>query len=199
MVLYFRGSIEERLLKCAIALALLPISYLPNLLTAENWPSYRTQLALTSLVLLYTFFALCGYARLMCRQIAAQVITVVLGVAALGTMLLAAHNVQTYFAFPLSLELRLMKSQLTSGNLRQARSIYVIGLKWTDSIAPLARYDEFGLPFSAEPWGSEQAVHVLLRELGYPGMSVKVAPVGGPIKPPDGALVVDMRKLATLR
>jgi hypothetical protein len=40
---------------------------------------------------------------------------------------------------------------------------------------------------------------VLLRELGYPGMSVKVAPVGGPIKPPDGALVVDMRKLATLR
>jgi hypothetical protein len=199
MVLYFRGSIKERLLKCAIALALLPISYLPNLLTAENWPSYRTQLALTSLVLLYTFFALCGYARLMCRQIAAQVITVVLGVAALGTMLLAAHNVQTYFAFPLSLELRLIRSQLTSGNLRQARSIYVIGLKWTDSIAPLARYDEFGLPFSAEPWGSEQAVHVLLRELGYPGMSVKVAPVGGPIKPPDGALVVDMRKLATLR
>jgi hypothetical protein len=59
----------------------------------------------------------------MCRQIAAQVITVVLGVAALGTMLLAAHNVQTYFAFPLSLELRLMRSQLTSGNLRQARSI----------------------------------------------------------------------------
>ena len=36
MVLYFRGSIEERLLKCAIALALLPISYLPNLLTPKT-------------------------------------------------------------------------------------------------------------------------------------------------------------------
>jgi hypothetical protein len=65
----------------------------------------------------------------------------------------------------------------------------------------MVRYDEFGLPFSAQPWAPEPAVNLLLRELGYPrgGMPVKAAPVGGPINPPDGALVVDMRKLANFR
>jgi hypothetical protein len=201
MVLYFRGSIEERLLKFAIALSLIPMSYLPNLLTAEDWASYRTQLALTSLVFVYTCFALCGYVRLLHRPIADKALTVVLGLTALAAMLLAAYNVQTYFAFPLSLELRLMRSQLTSENLKQARSIYVIGSTWQDSVAPMVRYDEFGLPFSAQPWALAPAVHLLLRELGYPpgGMPVEVAPVGGRIKPPDGALVVDMRKLAAFR
>jgi hypothetical protein len=199
MVLYFRGDIKERLLKVAIALCLIPMSYLPNLLTGENWSSYRTQLALTSLVLVYACFALNGYVRLLYRRIGDQVQTVVLGVAAFAAMLLATYNVQAYWAFPLSLELRMMKSQLTSGNVRDARTIYVIGSNWMDSVAPTVRYDEFGLPFSAQPWGSEPAVHVLLREMGYLSVPVQIAPVGGPIKPPDGALVVDMRKLVDFR
>jgi hypothetical protein len=51
MILYFRGGIGERLLKYAIALSVIPMTYLPNLITAENWSSYRTQIALAPLIL----------------------------------------------------------------------------------------------------------------------------------------------------
>jgi len=57
-----------------------------------------------------------------------------------------------------------MRSQLTSGNLAQARSINVIGSTWRDSVAPMVPYDEFGIPFSAQPWAPGAAVHHLLRE-----------------------------------
>ena len=134
-------------------------------------------------------------------RVANQVFTVVLGVLALAAVLLASYNVETCFAFPQSLELRLMRSQLASRNLARVRSIYVIGATWRDSIAPTERYDEFGLPFSAQPWAPGAAVHLLLRERGgaWSKIPVEVAPVGGPIKPPHGALVVDMRKLAHFR
>lgn len=201
MILYFHGSIRERLWQYVGALSLIPLSYLPNLVVAEDWSAYRTQVALSSLLLVYTFFALYGYTRLLRPRIANQVFTVVLGVLALAAVLLASYNVEMCFAFPQSLELRLMRSQLASRNLARVRSIYVIGATWRDSIAPTERYDEFGLPFSAQPWAPGAAVHLLLRERGgaWSKIPVEVAPVGGPITPPHGALVVDMRKLAHFR
>ncbi len=200
LITYFRGSIGERFSKFGIALCLIPVSYMPNLMTAENWSAYRSQVTLTSLILVYLAFACIGYLRLVrVRKGAGRVLTGALGVTALAAVLLAASNVQTCFVLPLSMELRLMRSQLTAGDLNQAHSVYVIGSTWQDSLAPEERYDEFGYPFSAAPWGPGPAAHLLLRELGYAAMPVNVAPVEGPVKPPDGALVVDMRRLAYFR
>lgn len=58
LMFFFQGSWRVRIAKMAMALSLLPISYLPNLVTAENWASYRSQISLTSLVALYAGFAL---------------------------------------------------------------------------------------------------------------------------------------------
>jgi len=90
---------------------------------------------------------------------------------------------------------------MRSGNLAQARSVYVVGSTWHDSIAPAVRYDEFGLPFSAQPWAPGPAAYLVLRELdpARSSIPIEVAPVGGPIKPPPGAVVVDMRKLRDFR
>src|SRR5262245_24950591 len=114
LVLYLRGGPVERLYQLVLAIAIVPVSYLPNLLVAENWATYRTQTALTSIVVLYVFLATCGYERLLrsapavrgaLRHVAPWVFAAACGV-------LAAHNVQTYFIFPQTRELGVMREQL---------------------------------------------------------------------------------------
>lgn len=201
MLLYFEGGVAERLWKYTIALFLLPVSYLPNLVVAEDWSAYRTQAALTSLIVVYAFFALHGYVQILHKTIANTILITILSLCTLISMCVAAYNVQIYFAIPQSIEVRLLRSQMRSGNLAQARSVYVVGSTWHDSIAPAVRYDEFGLPFSAQPWVPGPAAYLVLRELdpARSSIPIEVAPVGGPIKPPPEALVVDMRKLRDFR
>lgn len=201
MLLYFEGHMGERLGKYIIALCLLPLAYLPNLVVAEDWSSYRTQIALTPLILLYLFFALHGYTRKLHKRVAERACTIILGLLAIVSISCAAYNVQIYFAIPASLELGLMRSQIATGNLARARSIYVIGSTWRDAIAPAVRYDEFGFPVSAQPWAPGPAMRLVVRELdpAQSGIPIEVAPADGPIKPPSGALVVDMRRLRDFR
>jgi hypothetical protein len=201
ILLYFEGNAGERVCKYFIALSLLPLSYLPNLVVAEDWPSYRTQIALTSMIFFYLIFALRGYTKILPSKIADQLLVYILSLFAVVSGFFAAYNVQTYFAIPLSVERRVMRDQIRTGDLGRARSIYVIGSTWRDSIAPTVRYEEFGLPFSAQPWSPGPAVYLTLRDLdpARSSMPIEVAPVGGVIKPPADALVVDMRKLRDFR
>ncbi len=69
-----------------------------------------------------------------------------MGGVALASVLLAAHQVRTYFVLPQAQELAVMRRQLAVGKLPQVRGIYVVGSRWQDTLAPLARYDEFGIP-----------------------------------------------------
>jgi len=201
LILYLQGTTKERLCKIMIALSLVPFSYLPNLVIAESWPAYRTLSALTSVIAVYAFFALWGYGRVLGRSVTAPVLTAGLGLAALTSSLLAAHNVTTYFALPQFLEIKWLRGYLAQQDLSQTRSIYVISSSWRDSIAPAVRYDEFGLPSSFPPWSSGSMVYLLLREINpeRANLPVEVVPADGPINPPADALVVDMRKLAHLR
>lgn len=198
MCLYLRGSLWERIRKLAIALAIIPLSYLPNLVTAENWSSYRTQLALVSVVTLYAGFAWHGYVRALPGRAATFIATAALALCAFVSIFLAAYNVDTYFALPQFLELRVIRSQLAQADFSRAREIYVIGSSWKDSIAPQVRYDEFGLPSSAQGWALAPAVYLVFREMhpAQDDIAIEVAPDDAPVKPPPpNAVVVDMRKL----
>jgi hypothetical protein len=201
LLLYFRGEVKERLLQFVIALAIIPLSYLPNLVVAENWASYRTQVALTAVLVVYAFLALRGYGKALCRSARMPILTAGLGFAALASSLLVVQNVGVYFAVPQLQEVGLMRAQLAQQDLSQVRSIYIIGAKWQDSIAPGVRYDEFGIPSSAQPWSPGPMAYLLLREMNLEraNIPIEVAPADGPINPPLNALVVDMRKLAGLR
>src|SRR5262249_25676237 len=196
---YFRGDVKGRLRQGMAAASLLPLSYLPNLVVEENWSSYRTLPALTSLVVVYVFLALWGYGKLLRGLTFTPVLTAVLGCAALASSLLAAYNVHAYFARPQLLELNLMRSQLARQDLAQASGIYIIGSKWQNFLAPAVRYDEFGYPSSSTLWAPKSAVYLLLRELSPErgNIPIELAPVGGSISPPPAALVVDMRKLSS--
>ena len=63
LMLYWQGTPKERLGKLGVALALLPLSYAPNLLVAADVAAYRSLSVLTSVVVMYAFFAFHGYLR----------------------------------------------------------------------------------------------------------------------------------------
>jgi hypothetical protein len=200
LVQYFRGGIRDRSLLFAIAVSVIPFSYLPNLLVAENWSSYRTQLALTSVIVVYAFLAVHGYGRSLSRLLTTRLVTAGLGCAAMAGALLAAYNVTVYFAVPQRQELEFMRQQLARANLSQVRSIYFIRSTWRDSFAPAVRYDEFGFPSSVQPWVPRAAIYILLRERHFerPNLPVELAPLEDPAEQPSGALVVDMRTLSRI-
>ena len=93
LLLYFRGSFKRRVGMTGLALVLLPIAYLPNLVTAENWASYRSLGAITALVVLYVFLALHGFWRVLRQPPDSWAIKSTLSIVALTCGLLATSNV----------------------------------------------------------------------------------------------------------
>jgi hypothetical protein len=200
MTCYFRGSPLEVGAKLLIALLIVPFSYLPNLVTADNWSSYRTQIALVSIIAIYTFLALQGYSRRLLggsQRIISGILTLFLCV----SLSVAAYDVDRYFAIPQLTEFGLIRRQLAQGDLPHAREIYIIACSWQDSIAPLVRYDEFGMPSCTPAWRLAPAVYFAVREMdaAQATLPITAAPPDASSARRPNAVLVDMRKLAALR
>ncbi len=197
---YLRGTAKERLAQVLMAGVLLPLAYLPNLVIAENWSSYRTQAALTSVVVVYASYALWGYIQRFPRWATTAVLTAVLSLAALATSLCASYNARVYFAEPQLQELQVIRRQLAQQPLSDISNVYLIGSTGQDTLAPLVRYDEFGLPSSVALWSLKSSVYCVLAEMhleAFYSFPTQVVPPHSLIQPPPGALVVDMRRMAS--
>ena len=197
LALYFQGTRKERLQKLGVAVSLLPLSYLPQLVAFNRSAVYRGLLSLTSIVVVYMFFAFQGYAQHLRRPLSSFGANAVIGSVALASALLATYHVQTYFVAPQVQELEIMRSQLTQKDLSSVRGIYVICSTWRDTLAPLVRYDEFGFPSSAVSWAARAMVFLLLRDMApdYAHLPITVVSADDPIEPSSDSLVVDMRNL----
>src|SRR5581483_2615475 len=55
LFLYISGPLSKRLLSLLLAAVLVPLAFLPNLLTSESWTLFRTQAGLEGLFLIYGF------------------------------------------------------------------------------------------------------------------------------------------------
>ena len=191
--LYFQGSFKERLWKLGAAVSLLPLSYVPQLVAVHRSAVYRGLLSLASLLVVYMFLAFRGYAQQRPR-LSPIGMNIGIGSIALACTLLATSNVRTYFVTPQVRELEVLRTQLASENLANARSIYLIRPNWRDTLAPLVRYDEFGSRSSAS-WAAHSMVFLLLREIApeQVHLPVTVVPPDDPLEPPPDSLVIDMR------
>ena len=148
LALYWRSRGMAALWFAVLALALIPLSYLPNLVVGENWASYRTQVALTSLVLLYASLALVGWLRWL--HIPRAITGIV--VAAAGTAaFMAAGTVREEFAEPQMKEWLLIKQALAHPPAATATHLELRLASWEDHLAPISRWDEFGLPSTCRP------------------------------------------------
>ena len=192
--LYFQGSPPAiRVARMALAAILLPLAYLPNLLVAENWSSYRTQVALTSLVLLYTIIALVGWLRRLRGQ---RLLPACLVVAVITCTGLATRNVLLEFVLPQTLEYRIAAHALRETQLEGATHFYFVLARWSDTLAPIVRYDEFGLPSSAATWVPQAMIWLILQAAHSPSADLipLISAVGeGPA--PPGSTVIDFGKV----
>jgi hypothetical protein len=160
LLLHFQRSSSQVWLKLVVAAAFVPLTYLPNLLTAENWPAYRTQTALSSLLLSYLVIAIWSQLRarpnLLYRSI--------LPLFALGGALTAAYNVTVYCAVPAERELQVARDWLRSLPAGHER-LSVKRAGYSDAFADYIRYDEFGIPQTAQPWTAADLPYLIVREL----------------------------------
>jgi hypothetical protein len=146
----------------AVAVAAIPAAYLPSLVSAENWPSYRSQLALSSLLLLYLLIAAKAHARFLRFDTR----TWVSGTLAVIGIPLAIWGSVACFALPQSRELDIVRSHFTDSTF--PKHLVVRASTSRESLAPIVRHDEFGMPSSATAWGATALPYVVIREL-YPG------------------------------
>jgi hypothetical protein len=159
-----------------IGVCLIPLCYIPNLVVREDVAFYRTQSAMTSLIALYACLGVVGFwvtvrdwlrARVTGTSLAAwgYGAAVVSCAAVAVSVVVAASNVLTYFIEPQSTELRLLRSQIAATPTGAARIAFVQTGE-QQGMTKVVRYDEFGLPSSAQPWVPVPAVMLILREEG---------------------------------
>ena len=190
---YFQGDRGERLRKCAIAGSFLVLASLPSLVVAEQNSSYRTMPAPASLVVVFAYLALRGYAGRAAASVRAHA---VLGVAAAACAVSAAWHVHAYIVAPQIRELALMRSALERADLSRIQGIHVVRPPWSQrkTLAPLI-WRELGHPSSH--YGRHMAV-LLLRELAPEHADLPVERVkfedSTTRPPPPDVLVVDIWK-----
>jgi len=205
LFLYFKGSTSSRLVKLLVALSLLPISYVPSLVTVDNFAAYRYLVALGSLIALYLALAIIGFASLLdhvsLQQIKGAVIAIALASSAIAGGVLAAHNVAAEFAIPQYVELTLLNSQLQPVRHQHPRTIYFVTSSVSDSIAPIVLYDEFGLPSSIKWWNAAPMVYLTLQQSDPADKNVQVQVIqeSDIQNLPAGSIVIDMHKLRSER
>jgi hypothetical protein len=189
-----------------IAAGLVPLAYLPNLVIAEEWASYRSLGALSALVAVYLWLGLWGigrtavqlWARSDSRSLALRAAGLAISLAIVVTaVILGARNVTTLFAETQNAELKMVRSTLESPSSPPHRVVFI--KPSLEGAAPFHRYDEFGYPSSYAPWVPVPAVLLILRErhLPFPAAIDVLAwdQVGAQMPHKPGTLVVDMRKL----
>jgi hypothetical protein len=189
--LYLPGSPFMRLCRMALAVTLVPLAYLPNLLVAENWSSYRTQIAISSLVLFYAVIALVGWLRFCKLQ---RVLPVCLAIAVITCAGLANRNMMVEFVLPQVLEYRIASDALQNIEFGEAKDVYFILARDSDALAPVVRYDEFGHPSLASPWVPQAMAWLILKEKHSPFADRVFSRSTVVDSAPPGSTVIDFGK-----
>jgi hypothetical protein len=156
----------RRAVNVAMASSLVVLSYVPNLLVAENWASTRTMVALMPMVALLATFA----GRELLRRLAMLVRTegpgvlepVLLGLLTLSFALHAAQVVRVWFVTPQQEEIAAAADFLAAHG--DVDELVVVRSEWFDSISPTVHYDEYGVPSSCQPSAALGLTQLLLRE-----------------------------------
>ena len=206
--LYFPGSALQRLFKLLIAAALIPLSYLPNLVTAEDWSSYRTQIGLAWLILLLLIMALTGIwrkLRFIPRLWRKQIPVILLAASTIFCACQAAFNVARLMVWPQTIELSLLKIRAASALAPDTTHVVFLAPDWFKVMTPFSRYDEIGRSSSWAPWVPYSAVRLLRREVHPRPPEISrdnfliednfLGPWTQPL--PPGTVLIDMRDIPT--
>jgi hypothetical protein len=157
------GTVARRLTGLAFVMVALPLSYLPSILTAENWPSARSLsgayvVPLAAFTLIVQGLPSLGRADAPLRAVAALAIGVV-------AVHVGYQGVSDYFAKPEHKELALARSQVRPLLAGVTSPVVVVQSDWTETLAPGVSLDEFGLPSTDASWVPVSLTQLLAREV----------------------------------
>jgi hypothetical protein len=158
------------------------LSYAPNLIIMENWSTYRSKMAVASLLLILFIE---GFGKVMTSistliKIEGENIKIVImsGLILVGAFLCVLNS--TYLlALPGFFEQRYLSTRLSEINWSASTSLKLFPPGWSDSIAPFSVYDEFGHPNTFSEWGSISLSRILLREQGQDVNKIKIMLLDG--------------------
>ncbi|MBX7111141.1 MAG: hypothetical protein K1X87_04750 [Dehalococcoidia bacterium] len=162
-----------------VAVALVPLTYLVNLVTREEQHPYRTQAALSALLALYLGIGAVGLWTVASRsletrlndgerRLARVVAWAAGGGLVVASCLFAASNVTNLVATPQMTELRLYRAQVRAIPADATRVSFV-QISWYQGIARRFYNDELGVPSTARPFVLVGSFKLLLREQGRLG------------------------------
>ena len=151
------------LIHLGIVCSLAPLSYLPNLIVAENWASYRTQVALSGLFVLYGVLAFVGWTRTVSRERVGPPVAYSIAVA---VSFWASYTILTEFAVPQIIDAHIVARAVERATKTPGitRLVLVTGNPST-TFAPYVRYDEFGTLSSSVPWALKAMAHLLTSHI----------------------------------
>ena len=161
LFLFLKDKMSGRVLKFLIALSIVPLAYLPNLVIEENWASYRTECALSSIVVLYAFFALLGFRQTLLRSIREPFFNALIASLAVASMAVAFNNIFLYFVVPNSLEFAILRGQINKTK-HNSLTFKQVALKDARMLSPGVS-QEFGCPSSPIPFAQEPMEYILRR------------------------------------
>ncbi len=178
---------------------LLPVAYLPNLLTAESWASYRSIGPLSASIVILVAWAVFGIGRLAFRD-ARMPVTVLFVALALFSCLMARSNVLNHVVRQQVAERALFRAQLFQAAQSSPAAVHLI--RPSDGHWPerTYRYEDFGVLSTCADWCPEPMFRLLAAELPDP-LAERLAglPVTWSTEPKDAEggrlLQIDMRLL----
>jgi hypothetical protein len=196
---------RRRLAALAVVPVLVPVAYLPNLVTSESWAAYRSLVTLMPLAMLLVLVAARGYLgalqRLRPTSTAARTVAgrALGGLCVAGAILvaLAASRNLTGFCAQQAYEWqridRSVQIALAGG---ASRIVIVPPLLFEGPRGRDVDYDEFGLPSTAQPWVPEPMLRLILRRRAAERrIQVGVTDRTGVGAYAEGWAVVDVRAL----
>jgi len=213
LLLYFRGSIWDRLWRLAIAAALVPLAYIPNLMTAENWATYRTQMGLECLWTFYTLMAAHGFVWAGRRLLKTSRPFRFIGPGIPAALVLAgaaraAYVIAVYIVWPQSMEFKYVQSVLTPSALINLQQIVIVQPHYPLLGPDSNTYAEYGVPSAMASWAirpmvrlllAEQSIRMPVRNITFDKTLEPAIDSGDPHRLPTRTLILDMRNLQRFR
>ena len=193
LILFFktyRSTIKSTIINLLILIAFFFVSYLPNLLSTDNWMSYRTMDALLFLPILFIVCTLTN--GLLNRQWSYAVLSLFLII----SLFMAHKNINSGFIDLQVAELNAVKKKVASVNDVQEWIIVPAPLKLVREEKILKRVitDEFGRLSTSSKWVPEPMLKLVLRSLGR-NEDVKINIKNANEIIPDDPATIEVRSL----
>jgi hypothetical protein len=164
---------------------LIPLSYLPNLVIAENWFSYRTLIGTSTLLVVLLVISARGWTRQL--GLGQAWCLGALGVCFCISLVAAIFQMNRYVIGPQRAELAALERLLDGVS---ADRICLVPATEASTLAPFVRSDEFGRPSTATPWARADAVAAVLRSRDHNARIPQVS--DGPCPGAVGAVTIDV-------